>query len=133
MCEKHRLGDDFPGGVLDRDHLVYAGHVADPESRASAYGGWLVVEPVRHVPGLDGLTKEEAGRLGVVANRLARAQREVLGTDHVSAFILGGAPPSWRTPDHLHRTSRRYPDTSREETGARRCGVGLMRRELSSR
>lgn len=118
VCEKHRLGDDAPGGILFRDDLVYAGHAFDPAGATSAYRGYLMVEPLRHVAGLGGLTDDEAMRLGWLVNRLSGLQRAVLGADHVYAFVFGGAPPSRRTPDHLHvHLAPRYPETPPEFRG----------------
>jgi diadenosine tetraphosphate (Ap4A) HIT family hydrolase len=117
ICDKHRSGDDAQGGVLYQDDLVYAGHV-HTMGGTTAYRGYLMVEPLRHVPGLGELTDEEAARLGWLANRLARVLKELLGAEHVYAFVLGGGTPSRRSPPHLHlHLAPRYPGTPQEYWG----------------
>ena len=118
VCTKHGLGDQAPGGVLYQDELVYAGHVHSLGDE-TAYRGHLVVEPRRHVEGFGLLTLDEAERLGRVANELAAALRTTLGADHVYVWVLGGAPPSERTPPHLHvHVVPRYPGTPPDYHGA---------------
>ena len=112
MCEKHRLGEAGDGGVLYADDLVFAGHV-HTMGGPGAYRGWLVVEPMRHVPDLGDLTDDEAARIGWLANRSSRALKDVLGAEHVYAFVFGDGVP------HLHvHLAPRYPDTPREYWGA---------------
>jgi diadenosine tetraphosphate (Ap4A) HIT family hydrolase len=116
ICSKHRLGDRAQGGVLYRDALVYAGHVAT--GAEGAYRGHLVAEPLRHVEGVGLLTDEEAARLGWLTNRLGGALRTALGADHVYSFVLGGAPHTTRTPAHLHvHVVPRYAGTPPEYRG----------------
>jgi hypothetical protein len=56
ICRKHRGDIAVPGGAVYEDDLVYAGHAALPEGEPTAYLGFLLVEPKRHVAGLPGLT-----------------------------------------------------------------------------
>ena len=113
VCEKHRNGDRAPGGVLHADDLVYAGH-GHALGDDAAYRGHLVIEPLRHVAGLGDLTDDEAAALGALANRLARALKDVAGAVHVYAFVIGDAVP------HLHlQLVPRYPGTPREHWGPR--------------
>jgi diadenosine tetraphosphate (Ap4A) HIT family hydrolase len=77
-----------------------------------------MVEPLRHVGGLGDLSDDEAMRLGWLMNRLSRVQKAELGAEHVYAFVFGGAPPTRRTPPHLHlHLVPRYPGTPREHWG----------------
>jgi diadenosine tetraphosphate (Ap4A) HIT family hydrolase len=113
VCAKHRQGDAAEGGVIYEDDLLYAGHV-HTRGRGSAYRGWLVVEPKRHVGGLGDLTDEEAAALGRLLNRLARVQKVATGADHVYAFVYGDAVA------HLHvHLAPRYPQTPSEYWGPR--------------
>jgi len=90
VCEKHRRGDAANGGILYEDDLVYAGHV---HGTASAYRGWLVIEPQRHAPGLGDLKDDEACALGRLSNRLARVLKDVADAEHVYAFVFGDGVP----------------------------------------
>ena len=80
---------------------------------ATAYLGYMLIEPRRHVPGLEHLRDAEARALGVWVARLSRALLAVLGADHVYAFVIGdhvhhvhvhvvarypGVPPEYRNP-----------------------------------
>jgi histidine triad (HIT) family protein len=113
ICDKHRKGESAEGGVLYEDALLYAGHV-HTMGRGSAYRGWLVVEPKRHVAGLGDLADDEASALGLCVNRLARVLKETAGAEHVYAFVYGDAVP------HLHvHVAPRYADTPAEFFGPR--------------
>lgn len=114
VCAKHALGDTAPGGVLFEDELVYAGHAYRPAEEVSAYRGYLVAEPKRHAAGLGDLTDREAGALGLLVNRLARALKDVAGAEHVYSFVLGDGLA------HLHVVlAPRYVGTPREYWGVR--------------
>lgn len=111
ICAKHARGADVPGGVVYDDGLVYAGHT-HPLGSEDAALGYLMVEPRRHAPRLGDLTDEEAAGIGVVANRLSRALREVTGAEHVYSFVFGDGVP------HLHvHLAPRYPGTPPELYG----------------
>lgn len=113
VCAKHEQGDSAPGGVLFQDELVYSGH-AFPRKGDSAYRGYMVVEPMRHAPGLADLTEEEAGAVGRLVNRVARALKEIAGAEHVYSFVFGDGVP------HLHvALAPRYPGTPGEYWGVR--------------
>jgi histidine triad (HIT) family protein len=61
--------------------------------------------------GLGDLTEEEAGALGVLVSRLARALVEVEGAEHVYSFVFGDGVAA----GHLHvHVMPRYPRTPRE-------------------
>lgn len=116
VCSKHALGDDVPGGVLHEDDLVYAGHILPLDSVDVALG-YLMVEPVRHVPRLGDLTDDEAARLGLVANRLSRALRAT-GAEHVYSFVFGDRVP------HLHvHLAPRHPGAPAALFGAGAVGI----------
>jgi histidine triad (HIT) family protein len=104
VCQKHQGLQAVPGGPIYQDALVYAGHARIPAGEETAYLGYLMVEPKRHVPDLADLTDREAAALGVVVARLSRALRESEGAEHVYAFVLGDRVP------HLHvHLVPRYP------------------------
>ena len=113
ICDKHRLGDQAQGGVIYQDDLVYVGH-AHAIDGPTAYRGYLMVEPLRHVSGLGQLTDDEAARLGVMVNRVAAALRSLEGAEHVYSFVFGD------NVDHLHiHLAPRYPGTPPEYRGPR--------------
>ena len=112
ICSKHLDGDDAEGGVVYEDDLVYAGHLHTLRS-PTAYRGWCVVEPKRHVAELADLTVDEAEAVGRLLRVVARAQRAALGAEHVYAFVFGNGVP------HLHvHLAPRYPGTPIEYWGA---------------
>jgi histidine triad (HIT) family protein len=147
VCAKHRAGDDAEGGVLYRDDLVYAGHV-HTMGGTGAYRGHLVAEPRRHVEGIGLLDDAEAARLGWLTNRLAALLRDELAADHVSSFVLGGAPVTARTPAHLHvhvvprfagtppefagPSLTRWPDAPRVDPAEMRALVAALRARLGA-
>lgn len=90
VCEKHESGT----GIIAGDELVVVGHVLPdaPGTDGRVYRGHLVVEPRRHVPGLAGLTDDEAAAMGRWAARAARA----LQAEHVYSQVVG------HRVDHLH-------------------------------
>jgi histidine triad (HIT) family protein len=65
VCRKHRGEIALPGEAILEDDLVYVGHAQIRPGRATAYLGYLMAEPERHVPGLEGLTDDEAPALGL--------------------------------------------------------------------
>src|SRR5262245_18752960 len=103
VCEKQAAGE----GVIAGDELVVVGHVLpdSPGTDGLVYLGHLVVEPRRHVPGLAGLTGDEAASVGRWAARAARALR----AEHVYSSVVG------HQVDHLHlHLIPRYAGTPRE-------------------
>ena len=113
ICAKHRSADAAQGGVVFADDLVYVGHIHAIDE-TTAYRGYLMIEPRRHVPMLGDLSDEEAGRLGQVVNRAAAALRSIEDVEHVYSFVFGDTIP------HLHiHLAPRYPGTPPEYWGAR--------------
>jgi diadenosine tetraphosphate (Ap4A) HIT family hydrolase len=104
----------MPGGIVFEDGLVYASHSMFPPGQAKAYLGYLIVEPKRHVEGLQNLTKRESESLGVLITRLSRALTVSEKAEHVYLFLLGHHTP------HLHyHLLPRYANTPREWWGVR--------------
>jgi diadenosine tetraphosphate (Ap4A) HIT family hydrolase len=91
-----------PGGVLWRGG-GFALHALDG---ASPLEGWLLLTAERHCRAWYDLDAEAAAALGSVAQRVMRAQREVLGAEHVYAFAIGDVLPHF----HLHLVPR-YAET----------------------
>lgn len=113
ICNKHQQGDAAQGGVLLEDDLVYVGHVHALDG-PTAYCGYLMVEPKRHVHRLGDLTDVEAAAIGRTTNRMARLLREELGAEHVYSFVYGDAV------EHLHvHLAPRYAGTPLEFWGHR--------------
>ena len=108
VCDKHRGAVEVPGGAIYDDEHLFVSHLWHPGA-ASAYLGYLFVEPRRHVPGLGDLTPEEGAAVGSLLARLARTLREVEGAEHVYAAVIGHHVP------HLHvHVAPRYPGTPEE-------------------
>jgi histidine triad (HIT) family protein len=101
ICQKVRDEIVIPGGLIYRDQLMQATHLF-PQSQGTVYLGYLMIEPLRHAPGLADLTAEEAQALGLLMSRLSRALQEVLKAEHVYAFVLGDHVPHL----HLHLIAR---------------------------
>ena len=102
------------GGVLLRAGGFALHALADP----SPLRGWLVLTSERHARALYDLDDAEAGALGPLAARVMRAQRAVLGAEHVYAFAIGDVLRHF----HLHLVPR-YADTP-ERLRGRRCFEG---------
>ena len=87
-----------PGGVVWRgDGLVL--HALDGPSPLP---GWLVLTAARHCRALHDLDDRATAALGLVARRVAQAQRQVLGAEHVYAFAIGDVLHHF----HLHLVPR---------------------------
>lgn len=114
ICRKHRGEIVLPGGAIEQDDLVYAGHAQIRPGQSTAYLGYLMAEPKRHVTGLEGLTEEEARALGSLVARLSRALVATEGADHIYAFVLGDAVSHM----HVHVVAR-YPGAPAEYRGPR--------------
>jgi diadenosine tetraphosphate (Ap4A) HIT family hydrolase len=108
VCRKHaERGSLVPGGPIAEDDLVLVSHLAVGGSGA-VYLGHLLVEPLRHAPGLEDLTGAEARAVGWWCTRASRALRDA-GAEHVYAAVIGDKVP------HLHvHLLPRYPGTPRE-------------------
>ncbi len=116
VCRKHRGELVMPGGVLYQDDLVFATH-GSFDGADTGFPGVLFVEPRRHVPGMAGLTRAEAERIGWVTSRLARALEACTDAQRTYVEVLGHHVP------HLHVwIIPRYPDAP-----AKLWGVQLVR------
>ncbi len=114
ICQKHRGQFVVPGGTILEEDLISASHAQIRPGQTTAYLGYLMAEPKRHVPGLEGLTDEEAQALGLLVARLSRALIATERADHVYAFVLGDAVPHV----HVHVVAR-YPGAPEEFRGPR--------------
>jgi histidine triad (HIT) family protein len=112
VCSKHQGHIPVPGGAIFEDELVYSSHSMIPEGKTQAYLGYLIVEPKRHVEGLQNLSKQESAALGVLITRLSQALVISEKAEHVYLFVLGHNTP------HLHfHLIPRYANTPREWWG----------------
>ena len=112
ICRKHRGEVPVPGGTIAEDGLVYTGHAQIRLGQTTAYLGYLMVEPQRHVPGLQELRDDEARALGSWVARLSRALVAEAGAEHVYAFVLGDQVA------HVHvHVVPRYPGAPEEYRG----------------
>lgn len=114
ICRKHQGDVEVPGGAIYEDDLLYAGHAQIRDGQMTAYLGYLMIEPKRHVASLAELDDGEAKALGLLASRLSRALKASEGAEHVYAFALGDHVPHL----HLHLVPR-YPGAPREYWGVR--------------
>ena len=104
----------MPGGAVYDDDLFYIGHGYNPDTQADHYLGHFLLEPKRHVPGLDGLTAVEAQQVGWLTMRLSRALKQATDAEHIYLFVMG------HHVDHLHlHLFPRYPGTPRDYWGTR--------------
>ena len=99
------------GAIVHRAGGFVLHALADP----SPLRGWLVLTSERHARALYDLDEVEAAALGPLAARVMRAQRSVLGAEHVYAFAIGDVLRHF----HLHLVPR-YADTP-ERLRGRRC------------
>ncbi|HLL55598.1 MAG TPA: HIT family protein [Myxococcaceae bacterium] len=102
------------GGVIARHEGLVLHGFADP----SPIPGWVVLTTERHARALYELDHAEATALGPFAARVMRAQREVLGAEHVYAFAIGDALLHF----HLHLVPR-YADTPERLRGRKAFDV----------
>jgi diadenosine tetraphosphate (Ap4A) HIT family hydrolase len=101
-----------PGGVVFEDELVYCSHSLIPQGQTQAYLGYLIVEPKRHVEGLQNLNKQESESLGVLITRLSKALTAIEKVEHVYLFVLG------HHTSHLHfHLVPRYANTPKKWWG----------------
>lgn len=113
ICDKHAQGSTDLGGIIYEDDIASVGHLL-PTDLTDVYLGYLMVEPKRHVEGLDNLSDAEAASLGVLVRDVARVLKDSERVEHVYSFVLGDAVP------HLHiHVVPRYEGTPREYWGAR--------------
>jgi hypothetical protein len=127
VCRKHQDLSLMPGGPVCSDDLTVVSHLsprAPGQSGELAYLGHLLVEPLRHAPGLPDLTDEEAQAVGLWAARASRALRDVAGAEHVYAAVIGPACPTFTF------TCCRGIQTRPANTGGTGWTSGLMLREV---
>lgn len=112
ICRKHRGEIVLPGGAIYEDDQFYIGHIFDAREPDTAYLGYLMIEPKRHIAGLAELTDAEAQAIGLLVSRASRALKACEGAVHMYAFVLGDNVP------HLHiHVVPRYPNAPREYWG----------------
>jgi len=103
VCRKHRGEISIPGGAIYEDDLVYASHVQIPEGQATAYLGYLMVEPRRHAAGLADLTDAEAQAMGLMVARRTCTFTLCRATPARRASIGASA---WTSGRKLHTVGR---------------------------
>ncbi|MFI5034898.1 MAG: HIT family protein [Acidimicrobiales bacterium] len=104
VCREQTGATPVPGGPLQADELVVVFHVP-PVARDTAYGGYLLVTPQRHVADFAGLVADEAAAVGVAIARWSAALRRA-GAERVYVAAIGHGV------DHLHvHLVPRWPGT----------------------
>jgi histidine triad (HIT) family protein len=112
ICSKHRGDILVPGGVIFEDKLVYCSHSLIPQGQTQAYLGYLIIEPKRHIEGLQNLSKQESESSGALITRLSKALTTVEKAEHIYLFVLGHNTP------HLHfHLIPRYANTPKKWWG----------------
>jgi histidine triad (HIT) family protein len=112
ICSKHRGETPVPGGVIFENGLVYSSHSMVQRGQTSAYLGYLLIEPKRHVEGLQDLNKQESEAIGVLITRLSKALTISEKAEHLYLFVLG------HHASHLHyHLVPRYANTPKEYWG----------------
>jgi diadenosine tetraphosphate (Ap4A) HIT family hydrolase len=114
ICRKHRGEIFIPGGAIYEDDLFYCGHAQIREGQTQAYLGYLMLEPRRHVRGVEDLDPQEAAGLGPTLSRIARALHESERAERVYVLVFGEHVPHL----HIHIVAR-YPGAPREYWGTR--------------
>ncbi len=97
-CELLAGRRSVPGGVVWRGGGL-ALHALDGPCPIP---GWLVLTAERHCRALHDLDAGTTAQLGPIAQRVAVAQRDVLGAEHVYAFAIGDMLHHF----HLHLVPR---------------------------
>lgn len=127
------------GGLVSRGE----GLVVHALAQASPLEGWMVITSERHVRAWADLPGPELSALGPLAARIMRAQKDLLGAEHVYAMALGDAlhhfhlhlvPRYANTPAHLR--GRGAFDARPEEALAEDrlvAAVGVLRSALAAR
>jgi len=87
-----------PGGVVHREEGLALHALAGP----SPLRGWLVLTSEVHARAWPDLPPRVLGALGPLAARVMRAQRAILGAEHVYAFAIGDVVQHF----HLHLVPR---------------------------
>jgi histidine triad (HIT) family protein len=129
ICRKHRGEILLPGGAIAQDGEIYVCHAQVRPGQSTAYLGYLMVEPLRHAPGLEDLNDHEAQVLGSWMARMSRALVATEGADHVYAFVIGDAV----SHVHVHVVAR-YPGAAHASTsGPRRRAAARPRSRPSVR
>lgn len=114
VCRKF-AGTAAAGPVLWSEPRLSASlRAPETDREAGLYRGWLLVEPRRHITGLDELDDDEARLLGWLMVRLTRALKAELKVDKVYAAVFGDAVPHV----HLHLIPR-HPGTPKALRGFR--------------
>jgi histidine triad (HIT) family protein len=113
-CAKHGGEVGVAGGAIYQDDLVYVSHVMPRDGATLAYLGYVIVETQRHAPRLADLSAAEAQAVGAWVVRIARALTQLVGAEHVYAFVLG------HDVRHFHEhVLARYPGAPHEYWGTR--------------
>ena len=102
-----------PGGIFYTDDLFYASHAFIPENQSQAYLGWLIISPIRHLPGLADLYDLEAQHMGLLTTKFNQALMQTnKDIEHIYLFVLGHHVPHL----HLHLVPR-YHGTPKKYWG----------------
>jgi histidine triad (HIT) family protein len=113
ICQKHQGELSAKEDWIDDGQFLRIFH-APLLNKEKIYLGYLMIEPKRHIQGLDELNEDEAREAGAMLAVLSRALKAVCQAEHVYSFVMGHHVP------HLHiHVVPRYPGTPREYWGVR--------------
>lgn len=91
-CRQNAGEADVPGGVAYRDDLWLVRHSPPPYGLA----GWMVIQPMRHVPHPGEFTDGEAARFGPFLRHCLRVLQRVTGAPKMYVAAMGESIP------HVH-------------------------------
>lgn len=118
ICAKHRGEEPAGGELIAGLDGFWVWHVA-PGADGTASLGHLIIESDQHRPYLADLSDEEAGALGRLRTRLARALRAEVGPSFVFAAVIGTGVAHFH--EHLicrhHGTPPEVPWHASDEAG----------------
>lgn len=126
ICAKHRGEGPLRGELVGRWDGCWVYHFP-PGADGLAKLGYLFIETDRHAAHLEDLTDEEAGALGLLRSRLARALNATLDAENVFSAVVG------RGVSHFHEhvfvrfrgTPAEVPWHESDEAAPRADGVAV--------
>jgi len=113
ICGKHKRDNPSVGGSIYEDDYVYLSHYPLDET-GQAHLGHLILEPKRHITGMEELNEQEQLSLIKTLTNAHHALKKVVNVDRIYTFSIG------EQARHLHfHLIPRYDSTPKEFYGTR--------------